>query len=59
MKSEICTHFANCELRSVVIIDRSMIGSDSSTTNYPGKIPGGLDLPSDIASEKHPEENGA
>uniref|UniRef100_A0A7N2N6P9 Phosphoglycerate mutase-like protein 1 n=1 Tax=Quercus lobata TaxID=97700 RepID=A0A7N2N6P9_QUELO len=47
VKSEICTHFANCELRSVVIIDRSMIGSDSSTTNYPGKIPSGLDLPSD------------
>ncbi|KAK9983128.1 hypothetical protein SO802_032653 [Lithocarpus litseifolius] len=59
VKSEICTHFANCELRSVVIIDRSMIGSDSSTTNYPGKIPSGLDLPSDIASEKHPEEKGA
>ncbi|KAK9983126.1 hypothetical protein SO802_032651 [Lithocarpus litseifolius] len=59
VKSEICTHFANCELRSVVIIDRSMIGSDSSTTNYPGKIPSGLDLPSDLASEKHPEEKGA
>ncbi|KAK7857048.1 phosphoglycerate mutase-like protein 1 [Quercus suber] len=47
VKSEICTHFANCELRSVVLIDRSMIGSNSSTTNYPGKIPSGLDLPSD------------
>ncbi|GMY17475.1 phosphoglycerate mutase-like protein 1 isoform X1 [Fagus crenata] len=54
MKSEICKNFANCELRSVVIIDRSMIGSDSSTTNYPGKIPDGLDLPSDVATEKHP-----
>jgi hypothetical protein len=25
-----------------------MIGSDESTTNYPGKIPSGLDLPSDV-----------
>ncbi|GMY17477.1 phosphoglycerate mutase-like protein 1 isoform X3 [Fagus crenata] len=62
-------NFANCELRSVVIIDRiqnntklsypgssfcSMLGSDSSTTNYPGKIPDGLHLPSDVATEKHP-----
>ncbi|KDO81299.1 hypothetical protein CISIN_1g043114mg, partial [Citrus sinensis] len=39
IKSEICTHFANCELRSMVIVDRSMIGSDAPTTNYPGKIP--------------------
>ncbi|KAJ7965856.1 Phosphoglycerate mutase-like protein 1 [Quillaja saponaria] len=52
IKSEICTHFANCELRSVVIADRGMISSDSSTTNYPGKIPHGLDLPSDVADEK-------
>ena len=36
-----------------------MIGSDSSTTNYLGKIPSGPDLPSDIASEKHTEEKGA
>ncbi|GMY17481.1 phosphoglycerate mutase-like protein 1 isoform X1 [Fagus crenata] len=56
VKSEICKNFANCELRSVVIIDRSMIGSGSSTTNYPGKIPDGLDLPSDVATEKHPEK---
>ncbi|KAL5162687.1 Phosphoglycerate mutase-like protein 1 [Glycine soja] len=44
--------FANCELRSMVIVDRSMIGSELSTTNYPGKIPSGLDLPSDVADEK-------
>ncbi|KAJ1403656.1 Histidine phosphatase superfamily, clade-1 [Sesbania bispinosa] len=44
--------FANCELRSMVIVDRSMIGSEASTTNYPGKIPPGLDLPSDVADEK-------
>ncbi|CAI8599918.1 unnamed protein product [Vicia faba] len=53
VKSEICTHFANCELRSVVIIDRGMIGSNESSTNYPGKIPDGLDLPSDVVDEKH------
>lgn len=52
VKSEICTHFANCELRSVVIIDRGTIGSDESSTNFPGKIPQGLDLPSDVADEK-------
>ncbi|OVA10258.1 Histidine phosphatase superfamily [Macleaya cordata] len=56
VKQEICKHFANCELRSVVIVDRGLIGSDSSTTNYPGKIPGGLDLPNDAALEKHPEK---
>ncbi|WCJ35653.1 Phosphoglycerate mutase family protein [Euphorbia peplus] len=53
VKSEICTHFANCELRSMVIVDRGMMGSNSATTNYPGKIPSGLDLPSDVAEEKH------
>nr|KJB58787.1 hypothetical protein B456_009G226300 [Gossypium raimondii] len=56
VKDEICKHFANCELRSVVIIDRSMMGSDPATTNYPGKIPSGLDLPSDVADEKLPDE---
>lgn len=52
VKKEISKHFANCELRSMVIVDRSMIGSEASTTNYPGKIPSGLDLPSDVADEK-------
>ncbi|KAL5162690.1 Phosphoglycerate mutase-like protein 1 [Glycine soja] len=52
VKKEISKHFANCELRSMVIVDRSMIGSELSTTNYPGKIPSGLDLPSDVADEK-------
>ncbi|KAE9587082.1 putative histidine phosphatase superfamily [Lupinus albus] len=52
VKNEICTHFANCELRSVVIIDKGKIGSDESSTNFPGKIPDGLDLPSDVADEK-------
>ncbi|CAN1827429.1 Phosphoglycerate mutase-like protein 1 [Linum perenne] len=47
VKKEICTRFSNCELRSMVIVDRSMIGSDPSTTDYPGKIPNGPDLPSE------------
>ncbi|XP_039014751.1 phosphoglycerate mutase-like protein 1 isoform X2 [Hibiscus syriacus] len=55
VKKEICKHFANCELRSMVIVDRSMIGFEHSTTNYPGKIPSGLDLPSDVVDEKAEE----
>lgn len=61
VKDEICKHFANCELRSMVFVDRSLMGSDPSTTNYSGKIPAGLDLPSDVADEKLDEklaENG-
>ncbi|KAH7848794.1 hypothetical protein Vadar_008076 [Vaccinium darrowii] len=54
IKSEICKPFNNCELRSFVIVDRSMTGSDSSTTNYPGKIPCKSDLPTDVTKEKHP-----
>ncbi|XP_027112747.1 phosphoglycerate mutase-like protein 1 [Coffea eugenioides] len=57
VKKEIAQHFANCELRSMVLVDKSMIGSDSSPINYPGKIPSGLDLPSDLADEKN-LENG-
>lgn len=30
----------------------SMIGSDSSITNYPGKIPSAANLPSEAADEK-------
>ncbi|KAJ8768868.1 hypothetical protein K2173_023863 [Erythroxylum novogranatense] len=50
LKKEMC-HFANCELRSMIIVDRSMAGSDPSTTNYPGKIPSGLDQPSNFPEE--------
>lgn len=32
-----------------------MTGSESSTTNFPGGLPQGLDLPSDVAAENHPE----
>ncbi|KAL7002954.1 hypothetical protein U1Q18_004114 [Sarracenia purpurea var. burkii] len=53
VKKEICKHYANCELRSMVIVDKSMLGSDPSTTNYPGKIPPGPDVPSDFVDEKN------
>ncbi|CAA0806800.1 Phosphoglycerate mutase-like protein 1 [Striga hermonthica] len=54
VKSEICRHFNNCELRSVVIVDRSMMSSSSSKTDYPGKTPRGADAPSDsYANAKH------
>lgn len=35
----------------------SMIGSDPATTNYPGKIPRGLDRPSDAPEEDGPKTN--
>ncbi|KAK6136438.1 hypothetical protein DH2020_029794 [Rehmannia glutinosa] len=57
VKKEISSHFANCELRSMVIVDRSKVGSDSSSTNYPGKIPSGPDLPSDVADERNQEKD--
>ncbi|RZC91927.1 hypothetical protein C5167_021639 [Papaver somniferum] len=56
VQKEIHNCFANCELRSVVIVDNGLIGSDTSVTNYPGKIPSGLDLPSAAATNKHPEK---
>ncbi|KAL4029600.1 hypothetical protein IC575_007820 [Cucumis melo] len=56
IKDEICKHFANCELRSFVLVDRSMIGSESSATNFPGGVPKGVDLPSDVAADKLPEK---
>ncbi|XP_020085507.1 phosphoglycerate mutase-like protein 1 isoform X1 [Ananas comosus] len=59
IEAEICKSFANCELRSMVLVDRSMLGLDSSNYNYPGKIPQGLDLPSDVAQEKQPEKSHA
>jgi hypothetical protein len=33
-----------------------MLGSGTPTCNFPGKIPAGLDLPSDVADEKRVEE---
>ncbi|GER43271.1 phosphoglycerate mutase family protein [Striga asiatica] len=57
VKKEISSHFANCELRSMVIVDRSNIGSDFSSTNYPGKIPSGLDAPSDAGCNPDQEKD--
>nr|XP_043615387.1 phosphoglycerate mutase-like protein isoform X2 [Erigeron canadensis] len=48
LKKEMTKHFNNCELRSVVIVDRSMIGTGMSKTDFPGKIPSGADVPSDV-----------
>jgi len=48
--------FTNCELRSMVIADRSAIGTDLPTTDFPGGIPRGPDIPSDredLENEKH------
>ncbi|KAF7847786.1 hypothetical protein BT93_L2577 [Corymbia citriodora subsp. variegata] len=53
IKSEMCKQFANCEVRSVVIVDGGMTGLAASRTNYPGNIPEGLDLASDVAKDKH------
>ncbi|KAJ0694161.1 hypothetical protein HanPI659440_Chr15g0605661 [Helianthus annuus] len=39
--------FKNCELRSMVIVDRSMIRSDTSKTNFLGKTANGTDVASD------------
>ncbi|KAI5655082.1 hypothetical protein M9H77_32269 [Catharanthus roseus] len=52
VRNEICRPFNNCELRSVVIVDKSMMGSDPSTTDYPGKIPSGPDVPSEDCFSK-------
>ncbi|KAK4489974.1 hypothetical protein RD792_000628 [Penstemon davidsonii] len=53
VKSEICRQFDNCELRSLIIVDKSMISSDPSTTDYPGRIPPGIDAPSDDGDEEN------
>ncbi|SPT15755.1 unnamed protein product [Triticum aestivum] len=53
---ELGKHFANCELRSMVLVDRSKLGSDTSRYNFAGKIPAGLDMPSDVADKKQAEE---
>ncbi|XP_020705422.2 phosphoglycerate mutase-like protein 1 [Dendrobium catenatum] len=58
IKDEICKHFGNCELRSMVIVDKSLLGFGTDRTNFPGRIPRGLDLPSDIAHDKHPNATG-
>ncbi|KAL1546826.1 phosphoglycerate mutase-like protein 1 [Salvia divinorum] len=53
VKEEICKPFNNCELRSVVFVDRSMAATSSSKTNFQGKIPDGMDVPSEEAVEKN------
>ncbi|KAL2489072.1 Phosphoglycerate mutase-like protein 2 [Forsythia ovata] len=55
VKSEICRPFNNCELRSVVIVDRSMISSNPLSIDHPGNIPCGPDVPSDNGNEEIPD----
>ncbi|KAL9244022.1 hypothetical protein vseg_017839 [Gypsophila vaccaria] len=52
VKDEICTHFKNCELRSMIFVDKSMASSDFPATNFAGKVPDGPDLPSDAVDQK-------
>ncbi|KAL7116907.1 hypothetical protein ACP275_03G035800 [Erythranthe tilingii] len=52
VKAEICKPFNNCELRPLVIVDRSMIGSSSTKTNYPRKIAQGTDAQNADPKEK-------
>eukprot|EP01018_Ginkgo_biloba_P002432 Gb_21976 [translate_table: standard] len=52
VKNEIHKAFANCELRSMVIADKSAIGTNLPTTDYPGRIPPGPDIPSDYEDVK-------
>lgn len=46
LNQELCPRFTNCEIRSVVIVDRSTTGSC-----YPGTISGGLHHPGNVAKE--------
>ncbi|GLJ30051.1 hypothetical protein SUGI_0594280 [Cryptomeria japonica] len=47
IRNEIHKPFANCELRSFVISDRSAIGTSVPVTDFPGCVPTGPDAPSD------------
>ncbi|KAG2564569.1 hypothetical protein PVAP13_7NG086179 [Panicum virgatum] len=44
IRHEMSKRFANCELRSMILVDRSVIGLGSPSLNYPGNIPVRLDL---------------
>lgn len=57
VKNEMCEFFRNCGLRSLVLVDKGLVGSDAATTNHPGKVPVRLELPSDLADENQ-ESNG-
>ncbi|KAK3231121.1 hypothetical protein Dsin_003002 [Dipteronia sinensis] len=50
--NKLCTRFQNCEVRSVVIVDRS---SAMGSCN-PGMIPGVLHLPIDVSKENIPRK---
>ncbi|CAN6459542.1 unnamed protein product [Victoria cruziana] len=58
VKEEISRPFGNCELRSLVVVDRHGSLSRYQSTNFPGKIPRGPDVPSDFAHMDKGDEDG-
>jgi len=52
VRKEIHKAYANCELRSFVIADRSAIGTNFPMTDFSGGIPPGPDVPSDYEDVK-------
>ncbi|KAG8064226.1 hypothetical protein GUJ93_ZPchr0004g40208 [Zizania palustris] len=42
IREEVGKHFANCELRSIVLVDTSVLGSNPPSYNYPGRTPAEL-----------------
>merc|ERR1711915_747532 len=52
LRKEIHKAYANCELRSFVIADRSAIGTNLPLTDFSGGIPRGPDVPSDYEDVK-------
>ncbi|XP_057867486.1 phosphoglycerate mutase-like protein [Cryptomeria japonica] len=55
VRNEIRKPFANCELRSFVVSDRSAIGTSVPVTNFSGHIPPVPDVPNHDDGEKNME----
>ncbi|OAE34076.1 hypothetical protein AXG93_4280s1270 [Marchantia polymorpha subsp. ruderalis] len=52
VKSELHNYFANCEMRSIVLVDRRAEEEfKGATTDFPGGIPAGSDAPSDTCED--------
>ncbi|KAE8779972.1 phosphoglycerate mutase-like protein 1 [Hordeum vulgare] len=49
---DMAKRFANCELRSMVLVDRSKLGSETHTCNFSGKIPATFDLATNVVDKK-------
>ncbi|CAN1825782.1 Phosphoglycerate mutase-like protein [Linum perenne] len=52
VKSEIGTRFDNCQLLSIVLVDRGMIGSDPPATNYSVKVADVVQVPKNIVEKE-------